>query len=129
MAVFTPTDKGPSQPDLTHDARKMALSEPISGNRLPSPILRPSKLYQKVREGEQPVALSEKGRPTQAFTILTACDGAAGSEVTLSDTSLEAITQVPAGRVEYRANDFIFAPFSVGVAIIESTAWPLSVQV
>ena len=100
----------------------MELSEPIRGNRLPSAILRPSELYQKVKDGEQPVALSEKGKPTHALTNLTAWEGAVGSEVTLSDTSLEAITQVPAGRVEYRANAFIFAPFSVGVAKIESTA-------
>lgn len=100
----------------------MALSEAISSNRLPSPILRPSELYQKVRAGEQPVALCEKGRPSQALTSFTEWEGAVGSVVMLSDTSLEAITQVPAGRVEYRANAFIFAPFSVDVAIIESTA-------
>ena len=100
MVVFTPDDKGPSQPDLTQVARKMALSEAMSGNRLPSPILRPSELYQKVREGEQPVALSEKGRPTQALTSFTEWEGAAGSEVTLSDTSFEASIQEPKGRVE-----------------------------
>jgi hypothetical protein len=46
MVDFTPDDKGPSQPDLTQVARKMALSEAMSGNRLPSPILWPSELYQ-----------------------------------------------------------------------------------
>ena len=78
----------------------MALSEAMIGNRLPSPILRPSELYQKVREGEQPVALSEKGRPTQALTSFTEWVGAYGSEVTLSDTSFEASIQDPNGRVE-----------------------------
>lgn len=58
-----------------------------------------------------------------------ACDGAAGSVVTVNETSLEASTQDPKGRVGKRTNAFIFDPFSVGVAIIESTAWPLSVQV
>ena len=128
MAVFTPADKGPSQPDLTQDARKMALSEPISGNRLPSPSFTPAELYQKVREGEQPVALSEKGKPTQAFTILTACDGAAGSEVTLRETSFDARMHRPVGRVENRANAFSLAPFTVGVAMAESTGTSFNVH-
>ena len=106
----------------------MELSEPIRGNRLPSPILRPSELYQKVKEGEQPVALSEKGRPTQALTNLTVWVGAIGSEVTLNDTSLEAITQVPLGRVVYFTNAFNLAPCNAGFAMTESAVTPLSVQ-
>ena len=128
MAVFTPEDKGPSQPDLTQEALKNELSEAIKGNRLPSAILRPSELYQKVSEGEQPVALSEKGRPTQALTSFTDWVGAAGSEVTLSVTSFEAITQAPAGRVEYRANAFNLAPCNAGFAMTESAGTPFSVQ-
>ena len=46
------------------------------------------------------MALSEKGRPTQALTSFTEWEGAAGSEVTLSDTSFEASIQDPKGRVE-----------------------------
>ena len=105
------------------------LSEAIKGKRLPSPILRPSELYQKVKEGEQPVALSEKGRPTQALTSFTAWEGADGSVVTVNDTSLDAITQLPAGKVEYRTNAFNLAPCNEGVANTESTGTPLSVQV
>ena len=74
------------------------------------------------------MALSDKGKPTQAFTSLTACNGAAGSDVTLSDTSFEASTQDPKGRVEKRANAFNLAPCSVGVATIESTETPFMVQ-
>jgi hypothetical protein len=44
--VFTPEDKGPSQPDLTQDARKMELSDATSGKRLPSPSFVPVALYQ-----------------------------------------------------------------------------------
>ena len=44
--VFTPVDKGPSQPDLTQDARKMELSDATSGKRLPSPSFVPEALYQ-----------------------------------------------------------------------------------
>ena len=106
----------------------MELSEPIRGNRLPSAILRPSELYQKVKDGEQPVALSEKGKPTQALTNLTAWEGAVGSEVTLNNTSLEAITQVPLGRVVYFTNAFNLAPCNAGFAMTESAVTPLSVQ-
>ena len=95
--VFTPVDKGPSQPDLTQDARKMELSEATSGKRLPSPNFVPEALYQKVNDGEQPVAFSEKGRPVQAVTILTTCVGAGGKVLILKLTSFEASTQVPAG--------------------------------
>ena len=44
--VFTPVDKGPSQSDLTQDARKMELSDATSGKRLPSPSFVPEALYQ-----------------------------------------------------------------------------------
>jgi hypothetical protein len=44
--VFTPVDKGPSQPDLTQDARKIELSDATSGKRLPSPNFVPRALYQ-----------------------------------------------------------------------------------
>ena len=92
-AVLTPVDKGPSQPDLIQDARKKELSVACSGKRLPSPILVPVSLYHRVMEGEQPVALIEKGSPTQALTSFTACVGAAGREVTVSVTSFEARMQ------------------------------------
>ena len=120
MAVFMPADKGPSQPDLTQEALKNELSVTIKGKRLPSPILRPSALYQKVSNGEQPVALSENGRPTQAFTSFTAWEGADGSVLTVNDTSFDSITQVPAGMVEYRKKAFSLAPFSAWVARTES---------
>ena len=126
--VFTPVDTGPSQPDLTQDARKMELSDATSGKRLPSPIFMPAALYQKVNEGEQPVAFSEKGMPTQAVTIFTACVGAEGSDVTFKLTSLDASIQVPFGKVTCRANAFSLAPWSVGTAIGESTGRRLSVQ-
>jgi hypothetical protein len=91
--------------------------------------LRPSELYQKVKEGEQSVALSEKGRPTQALTSFTAWDGADGSVVTVNDTSLDAIMQKPMGRVENLVYAFSLAPLMEGVAKTESTGTPLSVQV
>jgi hypothetical protein len=126
--VFTPVDKGPSQPDLTQDARKMELSDATSGQRLPSPIFMPAALYQKVNEGEQPVAFSEKGMPAQAVTIFTACVGAEGSDVTFKLTSLEPSIQVPFGKVTCRANAFSLAPWREGTAISESTGRRLSVQ-
>ena len=126
--VFTPKDIGPSQPDLTQVARKILLSDRATKSRLPSPILRPSELYQKVKEGEQPVAFKEKGRPRQALTSFTAWTGAAGSEMTLSDTSFEASTQDPKGSVEKREYAFNLAPCKEGVARTESTGNPFIVQ-
>jgi hypothetical protein len=127
-AVFTPNDRAPSHPDLTQLARKMLLSDRVTKCRLPSPIFRPDTSYQNVKEGEQPVAFKEKGRPRQALTSFTAWTGAAGSEVTLSVTSFEASTQDPNGRVEKRENAFNLAPCKEGVAIIESISAPLMVQ-
>ena len=95
--VFTPVDKGPSQPDLTQDARKMELSGDIRVRRLPSPTFVPDELYQKVSDGEQPVAFREKGSPVQAVTILTTCEGAGGKVLILKLTSFEASTHVPIG--------------------------------
>ena len=129
MAVFTPVDKGPSQPDLTQEARKIELSVLMLLNLLPSATLRPSESYQKVREGEQPVALREKGKPTQALTSFTACVGGAGSRVTLSVTSLEARTQEPAGTVLKRAKALSFKLCEEGAAMTESTGSPFKVQV
>ena len=126
--VFIPLDTGPSQLDLTQDARKMELSDATSGKRLPSPIFMPAALYQKVNEGEQPVAFSEKGIPAQALTIFTTCVGAEGNDVTLKLTSLEASVQVPVGKVTCRANAFSLAPWREGTAIRESTGRRLSVQ-
>ena len=126
--IFTPVDKGPSQPDLTQDARKMELSDATSGKRLPSPIFMPAALYQKVNEGEQPLALIENGSPSQALTIFNTCIGAEGKEVTLKLTSLEASIQLPDGKVTCRANAFSLAPCREGTAIRESTGRRLSVQ-
>ena len=126
--VFAPVDKGPSHPDFTQEARKIELSDATSGKRLPSPIFIPAALYQKVNEGEQPVAFNEKGMPAQALTILTTCVGAEGNKVTLKLASFEARTQVPAGRVVCRANAFSLAPCKVEDASIESTNRPFSVQ-
>jgi hypothetical protein len=127
-AVFTPKDIGPSQPDLTQVARKILLSDRVTKSRLPSPIFRPETSYQNVKEGEQPVAFKEKGRPRQALTSFTAWTGATGSEVTFNVTSFEASTQDPNGRVEKREKAFNFAPCKEGVAIIESISAPLMVQ-
>jgi hypothetical protein len=127
-AVFTPKDIGPSQPDLTQVARNILLSDRVTKSRLPSPIFRPSELYQKVKEGEQPVAFRENGRPRQALTSFTAWTGAAGSEVTLNVTSFEASTQDPKGSVEKRENAFNLAPCMEGVARTESTGMPFIVQ-
>jgi hypothetical protein len=79
-------------------------------------------------EGEQPVALIEKGSPTQALTNFTACVGAAGREVTVKVTSFEARMQEPVGKVRCRANAFSLAPWREGTAIRESTGLRLSVQ-
>ena len=108
--VFTPVDKGPSQPDLTQDARKIELSDATSGKRLPSASFFPEALYQKVNEGEQPVAFRENGRPVQALTMFTACVGAASNDVMLRLTSFEASVQVPVGKVMCRTNAFSLAP-------------------
>jgi hypothetical protein len=88
----------------------------------------PAAVYQKVKEGEQPVAFKEKGRSTQDLTSLTAWLGAVGSEVTLRITSFEARTQVPAGSLAKLAKAFSLAPFNEGVAITESTGSPFKVQ-
>jgi hypothetical protein len=85
-------------------------------------------LYQNVKEGEQPVALREKGRPRQALTSFTAWTGAAGSEVTLNVTSFEASTQDPKGSVKKREKAFNLAPCKEGVARAESTGNPFIVQ-
>ena len=127
-AVFTPNDGAPSHPDLTQLARKILLSDRVTKSRLPSPIFRPDTSYQNVKEGEQPVAFREKGRPRQALTSFTAWTGAAGSEMTLNVTSFEASTQDPKGSVENREKAFNFAPCKEGVAIIESISAPLMVQ-
>jgi hypothetical protein len=127
-AVFTPNDRAPSHPDLTQLARKMLLSDRVTKNRLPSPIFRPDTSYQNVKEGEQPVAFKEKGRPRQALTSFTAWTGVAGSEVTFNVTSFEASTQDPNGRVEKREKAFNFAPCKEGVARTESTGIPFIVQ-
>ena len=127
-AIFTPNDKGPSHPDLTQVARKILLSDRVTKSRLPSPTFRPEISYQNVKEGEQPVAFREKGRPRQALTSFTAWTGAAGSEVTLSVTSFEASSQDPNGSVEKREKAFNLAPCKVGVARTESTGIPFIVQ-
>jgi hypothetical protein len=88
----------------------------------------PAAAYQKVKEGEQPVAFKEKGRSTQALTSFTVWVGATGSEVTLRITSFEARTQVPAGKVLKRAKAFSFKLCEEGVAMTESTANPFKVQ-
>ena len=106
----------------------MELSVLTYESRLPSPTLVPAAVYQKVKEGEQPVAFKEKGRSTQDLTSLTAWLGAAGSEVTVRETSLDARTQVPAGSLAKLAKAFSLAPFNVGAAITESTTRPLTVQ-
>jgi hypothetical protein len=127
-AIFIPKDRGPSHPDLTQLARKILLSDRVTKSRLPSPIFRPETSYQNVKEGEQPVALMEKGRPRQALTSFTAWTGAAGRKVTLSVTSFEASTQDPKGSVEKRENAFNLAPCKEGVARTESTGIPFIVQ-
>ena len=127
-AIFIPKDRGPSHPDLTQLARKILLSDRVTKSRLPSPIFRPETSYQNVKEGEQPVALMEKGRPRQALTSFTAWTGAAGSEVTLNVTSFEASTQDPKGSVEKRERAFNLAPCKEGVARAESTDNPFIVQ-
>jgi hypothetical protein len=90
--------------------------------------MRPTELYQNVKEGEQPVAFKEKGSPRQALTSFTAWTGAAGSEVTLNVTSFEASTQDPKGSVEKREKAFNLAPRKEGVARTESTGIPFMVQ-
>jgi hypothetical protein len=127
-AVFTPKDRGPSHPNLTQVARNILLSDRVNKSRLPSPNFCPETSYQNVKEGEQPVALMEKGRPRQALTSFTAWTGAAGSEVTLNVTSFEASTQDPKGSVEKRENAINFAPCKEGVARTESTGIPFIVQ-
>lgn len=127
-AIFTPNDKGPSHPDLTQVARNILLSDRVTKSRLPSPIFCLDTSYQNVKEGEQPVAFREKGRPRQALTSFTAWTGAAGSEVTLSVTSFEASTQDPKGSVEKREKAFNFAPCKEGVARTESAGIPFIVQ-
>ena len=127
-AIFTPNDKGPSHPDLTQVARKILLSDRVTKSRLPSPTFRPEISNQNVKEGEQPVALREKGRPRQALTSFTAWTGAAGSVVTLNVTSFEASTQDPKGSVEKREKAFSFAPCKEGVARTKSTGNPFIVQ-
>jgi hypothetical protein len=126
--VFTPNDWGPSQLDLTQEARKMLLSDRVTMILLPSPNFFPETSYQNVKEGEQPVTFREKGRPWQALISFMAWMGAAGSKVTLNDTSFEASTQNPKGTVEKRENAFNLAPCKEGVARIESTRIPLIVQ-
>lgn len=100
----------------------------INERRLPSPSLVPAALYQNVTDGEQPVAFKENRSPTQALTSLTTWLGAAGSEVILSMTSLEARTQVPAGSLAKLAKAFSLVPLNVGAAITESTGNPFAVQ-
>jgi hypothetical protein len=56
------------------------------------------------------VAFREKGRPVQAVTILTTCEGAGGKVLTFKLTSFEARTQVPVGKVVCCANAFNLAP-------------------
>jgi hypothetical protein len=127
-AVFTPNDSAPSHPDLTQLARKILLSDRVTKSRLPSPIFCPDTSYQNVKEGEQPVAFKEKGRPRQALTSFTAWTGAAGSEMTLNVTSFEASSQDPTGSVEKREKAFNLAPCKEGVARTESTGNPFIVQ-
>ena len=97
MVVLTPVESGPSQPDLTQEARKIELSVLIVVIRLPSPCFMPEAAYQLVLAGEQPVAFNVKGNPRQALTSLTACVGAVGNEVILSITSFEARVHMPVG--------------------------------
>ena len=46
MVVLTPVESGPSQPDLTQEARKMELSVLIIVIRLPSPNFMLEAVYQ-----------------------------------------------------------------------------------